>query len=316
MHALFLGPLLDWLRDTWRLLVFWLLVLLAWSLGAGAVFVELVRRAAVLPDGAQDGLVLVLGAVLIGAKTTRSLLRRSYRASHAGAASPAVHAATLAPAVGASHPAFARLLASYGDRDFVDWVLARVDPAAPVEEAVDYASQWHSTWRQSVGFDEGPARRARHEAAHAIVAHELGCTVTDVTIERAGDSGGRANFILPVPFPTVQDGAWILITALLAGQSTDHARRLYDGGSRGDITQVTQLVATILSTGLKPAGYDGPLTSDALILVARARADEILAARDEELAVLTAQLVEQRTMSGAAARAVLGPVREEAPAST
>lgn len=312
MRALSLAPLLDRLRETWPVLVFWFVVFLIWSLGGGAAFVELVRRAAVLPDDTQDGMILLLGSVLIGAKAARALLRRSR--AHAGAAPLARHVATLAPAGGASHPAFARLLTMYRDRDFVTWVLARVDPAATVDEAADYAAQWHPTWRQSIKVDEGPTRRARHEAAHAIVAHELGCTVTDATIKQSGDFGGRANFILPVPFPPVQDGAWILITALLAGQSTDHAHGLHDGGSRGDIAQVIELAATIISTGRTPAGYDGPLTSDALILAARARADEILAARADELASLTAELVEHRTMAGAAIRAVLGPVRADAPA--
>lgn len=188
-----------------------------------------------------------------------------------------------------------------------------MDPAASVDEAIDYASRRHPTWQQGVAADDSLPRRARHEAAHAVVAHELGCTVTNVTIEAHGDSGGRAAFVLPLPPPPAHDGAWILMTALLAGQSTDHAHDVHDSGSRADIAQVLQLTAMIIATGRTPTGYDGPLSSDALITAARARADQILTTRSEDLASLTSALLEHRTMTGATVRAALGPVHTDTP---
>ncbi|QJW38700.1 hypothetical protein [Cellulosimicrobium protaetiae] len=84
MRALLLDPLLNWLRETWRLLVLWFVVFLTWLLGGGTVFVEIVRSAAVLPDGAQDELVRLLGSVLIGVVAARVLLRHRYHAQASG----------------------------------------------------------------------------------------------------------------------------------------------------------------------------------------------------------------------------------------
>jgi len=312
MRPLLRDPLLDWLRETWRLLVLWFVVFLTWLLGGGTVFVEIIRSAAVLPDGAQDELIRLLGSVFIGVVAVRVLLRRRFHAQARGFASAPTRHVAVASTRG-HHPAYGYLLATYRDHVFVAWVLARVDPAASVDDAVDYASRWHPTWQQGIAVDDSLPRRARHEAAHAIVAHELGCTVTNVTIEAHGDSGGRAAFVLPLPPPPAHDGAWIQMTALLAGQSTDHAHDVHDSGSRADIAQVLQLTATIIATGRTPTGYDGPLNSDALITAARARADQILTTRSEDLVSLTSALLEHRTMTGATVRAALGPVQTDTP---
>lgn len=84
MRVLLLDPLLNWLRETWRLLVLWFVVFLTWLLGGGTVFVEIVRSVAALPDGAQDELIRLLGSALIGVVAARVLLRRRFLAHASG----------------------------------------------------------------------------------------------------------------------------------------------------------------------------------------------------------------------------------------
>jgi hypothetical protein len=73
---------------------------------------------------------------------------------------------------------------------------------------------------------------------------------------------------------------------------------------------VIRCATSIISTGLHPAGYDGPLTLDGLITEGVDRASSLIAAHDAAIDALTDKLLAADTISGYDLHQVLRGIRE------
>lgn len=134
-----------------------------------------------------------------------------------------------------------------------------------------------------------PQHRACHEAAHAVTVVAMGGTVVSLDIRRSGNWGGLCLAHLPDSMP-VADSLWAQMVHALAGNAIDLAGGHHDQGALSDIGCAMQAAAGIISTGRRPAGYDGPLTFDGLIGAARDLARTILAVNVEQVESIAAHL--------------------------
>lgn len=132
--------------------------------------------------------------------------------------------------------------------------------------------------------------RACHEAAHAVAIVAMGGTVISVDIHCSGNQGGQCQAHLPDSMPVV-DSLWAQMVHALAGNVIDLAGGHHDQGAQSDIGFAMEAAAGIISTGHRPAGYDGPLTFDGLLAGARAQARSILARNAEHVESIAARLV-------------------------
>ena len=151
---------------------------------------------------------------------------------------------------------------------------------------------------QSRGRIDGPGR-ARHEAAHAVVARALGHTVTCADIRHAGDRSGRVEFVPPLPSRGMGPDLWDELTIAMAGSALDLAEGRHHAGSRDDIQLAEATAAALISTGHTPEGADGPLGTIArATAAARARAARILTDHRDQVDVLAAALIRRRRLTG------------------
>lgn len=118
---------------------------------------------------------------------------------------------------------------------------------------------------------------ARHEAAHAVVATALGARVIDADVTRAAGWDGHCSYTFPAA-TALQDLAYARIAISLAGNVIDLATGRHDTGSLDDVRSAHEMAAAVISTGHRPAGYAGPLTTDGLLEGGRVRAAHLLAA--------------------------------------
>ncbi|MDN5768926.1 MAG: hypothetical protein L0H96_24720 [Humibacillus sp.] len=135
-----------------------------------------------------------------------------------------------------------------------------------------------------------PQHRARHEAAHAVTIAAMGGAVVSLDIRRSGNQGGQCLAHLPDAMPAV-DSLWAQLVHALAGNAIDLAGGHHDQGAQSDIGCAIQTAAGIISTGHRPAGYDGPLTFDGLLSGARDQAGIILTVYNDQLESIVARLV-------------------------
>lgn len=152
--------------------------------------------------------------------------------------------------------------------------------------------------------DESKHRRARHEAAHAVVMLALGYQDVTAHIKISDKIGGSATG--STKLTTLIDGGQAradisygqIITAL-AGHQVDTETGNHDFGSDSDFASVINHVTAVLSVGLVPRGHDGPLSSDSLIASAREHVGHILDENKDSLDLITEFLVKHRVMSPA-----------------
>lgn len=256
----------EFLADRSIRLAPWVALLVAWNLVGYDVVTSL---------DVQQVVQLVVSAVLV-AFLLRAVMRPRAKVHATPAAGDGVARRAPGPSRIATHPAWGRLRDAYRDGDFAVWVLARVEPDASTDEVLQCAALWRPQWEASKDLALEPASVALHEAAHAVVADALGCTVTHVTTVPRGGLAGATSYVSPIPRLEAQDVAWIAMVVALAGRAADHARGLHDSGSTTDVQRALALAASIISGGRCPRGYRGPLTTDAMIAAARDRASSIL----------------------------------------
>lgn len=147
--------------------------------------------------------------------------------------------------------------------------------------------------------DEATRRRtARHEAAHAVVALHGGGTNLHVDIRQTigsngVGSGGRLSF--RTDHLSHVEGHWLTMQIAHAGNIVDqeisHQR---DDGAMGDMSTGLTAAAGVLSTGQRPDGYTGNLSTDALMAGARQQARETLTEQRDALDALTEALLDPR----------------------
>lgn len=122
---------------------------------------------------------------------------------------------------------------------------------------------------------EGLPRRARHEAAHAVVAAAMGAQVERVDVFQVGGRGGRcvAEVLDEQPLCEV---FWARLVIALAGNVVDIEAGSRDAGAQTDIRDALERAAAIISTGDRPSGYTGPVSSDGLLAAAGGRARRLV----------------------------------------
>lgn len=287
------------------------LVLAAWA-GAFSLYLGMEEW----DRQARLALVFGVGCCVPAWAALLGLRRVSWQQRHEAvgreATIPAVLASTLA--VPDCQAEVWKVLADQRGANFAGWAIAQLDAEATPVEALKFADRWYRRWNTARGPAATDQSRAAHEAAHAVVAHVLGCTVTSVSIvpSTGDESAGRTVVHLPVPRVSPASQHLILMSVLLAGRDEDTTNGLHDTGSRDDMAKLVQCAAAIISTRRQPAGHHGPLTTDALIATAARRTIRILV--DQRLAVrhLAAVLVARRAIGGVDLRNLL-PAREGVP---
>ncbi|WP_147794720.1 hypothetical protein [Cellulomonas sp. Y8] len=154
-------------------------------------------------------------------------------------------------------------------------------------------------------------RVARHEAAHAVVAHAMGATLLMVRAVPNDESAGRCSWSAKSE-KCASDEAWRELCSAVAGavEVTEGAHAW--PGSRDDWGQAAAAAMFIASSGGRPVGFAGPLSVDRLLEAARGHAAALLAANAPALDELTAALVARGTLDGEDAVAILTGVKPAA----
>lgn len=200
------------------------------------------------------------------------------------------------------------------------WVRTTAGADASIQDLLDRAAQHSSWWEhrcrnthrslESVETDLDPARLptliARHEAAHALVAHDMGATVLELTY----DTQDGHCMAIWTHDQTQPDRLWTMMTYNLAGVASDQREGAFNTGSQQDLDQVHDLTLALISLGRSPSEHHGPLTSDALITSARRRALEVLQrSPDRHGELAEALLHEGPTLPGLRIAEILGSPR-------
>lgn len=154
-------------------------------------------------------------------------------------------------------------------------------------------------WRRTVLTPSAGSRsrRARHEAAHVVVARALGNNAT-ANIHESGPVTGTTSYTHPWSLRTV-DRAFNDMTVGIVGNIVDVDTSHHDEGSSSDIDQILKECVLILSTGQRPTGYSGKLTIDGLIAAARARAALLLEFNTAATDTITEILIQRSQISPA-----------------
>lgn len=149
---------------------------------------------------------------------------------------------------------------------------------------------------------EPDERRARHEAAHAVVGALTGMRIAGVSIVRDGASGGRTR-AYPNPEDSFPDAAWASLVTLLAGQIADVE---HDGGSANDWSRVIELVAVLIACGQQ---HPGTLTFDSIVGEASEQARTLLTESREPVEAVTTALLRRSRLTGAQFEQIMAGAR-------
>lgn len=197
-----------------------------------------------------------------------------------------------------------RLIHRFRDKDFAEYMLARSDPGWTTKQLMEHALESHPAWLKS---NELPARIdvAHHEAGHALLAHLNELTVLRVTSRPKGFTAGRCEYYAnPVTRPA-KEVVWAKLKTALAGQAVDHARGIRDAGSASDMQSCFAHAYSLISIGEKPDGYEGDLTTDALIATAREIADAAVKQHMDTVSGLAEQIALRGALNGREVRLFL-----------
>ncbi|UQN30484.1 hypothetical protein [Brachybacterium kimchii] len=125
-------------------------------------------------------------------------------------------------------------------------------------------------------------RRAEHEAAHTVAAHELGAVITGVwaTGSRASQIGGAVHSSIAGLGATGVAHEWASAVGALAGTVWDQNHGITDQGGRNDLQIVAGLLTQILIWGERPPGFEGPMTYESLLTGLTTRTRQLLTDND------------------------------------
>lgn len=271
---------------------------LTWIAGGAAVVVQMVKGVPAMEVEHQVLLAILVG-LLISARAIRRAVHRYRRETDSlstttSISSPAFAIARPPERLPSEFDAVKIKLSRTYDAEFVRMVLtfSRIDE--PIEVIEHRAASFRASLDGQRELPEG--RRARHEAAHAVVAHHAGMGVSSLSIEIAAFSGGRVQSYSD-PLMSPQDDHMARLMFSLAGLIEDRRNGEHDIGSTQDMESVARLVAALLSIGLAPTGFDGPLTYDSIIAHASTQVDQVLTEHEAQVAEIAARLVEHRRLS-------------------
>ena len=140
---------------------------------------------------------------------------------------------------------------------------------------------------------------ARHEAAHAVVAHKIGARVNLVTIVPNSRSWGHNDVDLGSSCGAA-DGLFNLMTVCMASVIVEAdqlaACAKSDVGPSEDVTRTVVAAARIVALGVAPTDFQGALSVDQLVAAAASRARHLLGEHESAVAAIADALVEERTL--------------------
>lgn len=136
--------------------------------------------------------------------------------------------------------------------------------------------------------------RARHEAAHAVVALAFGMTVHRVDILVRNNSGGQVHWSAPDSRHCEPvDGMWARIVIGLAGMVVEHGDGVHDTGPDDDIRNAMLYAMKIICVGSRPQTYPtGEFTVEGIFTAASKEAERILDRNAEIVERIQARLLE------------------------
>lgn len=248
-------------------------------------------------SAAKQGTLLFL---LLFAVTAVWLVRRMYSLSRAPIGDDWQDENPHAPEAHDSTPdPFDSLRAELGF-DAVALAIYRSPRGADLHTVTRLARQFRNTAYPTVVSLE---QAASHEAAHAVAAWILGGTVAEVAVDAADASG----YVLPVfPLDTApQDRLWMEMVTFLAGSVMDRSQGLDHDGSWSDYEHFVSMVTRLISLGVNPIDYDGPLLLDLITQGATRRAEGILSENLVLVERLAAALVVKNKLDGHEVREIL-----------
>lgn len=146
-------------------------------------------------------------------------------------------------------------------------------------------------------------RRARHEAAHAVVALAVGREGVHADVVIRGVSGGQTRF--GFGDSKVANAAFEDMTITSAGHIVDIRGGHFDRGSHADMRLLMEGALLILSSGQKPDGHDGDLTTDSLVLGAKRAAERILEAHADSVDRISDELEQKHAVGDRRLRELL-----------
>ena len=190
---------------------------------------------------------------------------------------------------------------------FRRWIEAQLEAGQDRGAAAQRLRPAWEAWRARDRIDE--QARARHEAAHAVVAHSLGHTILSADIRHAGDRGGRVESVPPLPSRGAGPDLWDALTITVAGNVLDLAEGRHNISSRDDIRAAETIAAAMISTGHAPDPDAPPRTIARAADDARARANWILITHKSQVNALAAALIERRALTGRQVHDLLRPER-------
>ncbi|MFT4284311.1 MAG: hypothetical protein QM598_05695 [Protaetiibacter sp.] len=178
---------------------------------------------------------------------------------------------------------------------------AKYGPRAPTG-AVAVAAKAEE--RTPEGFPD--ARRARHEAAHAVVALALGLQNVRANIAIRGIVGGQVDYDRDLASATpVADQAFERMIINFAGQIVDVDAGHADWGAVADMGAVVEAAFLVVSTGARPERLQGEVTIDSLARQASEAAACILEVHRAAVDRIQSALVEHRVLADAQLRALM-----------
>ena len=190
---------------------------------------------------------------------------------------------------------------------FRRWIEAQLEAGQDRGAAAQRLRPAWEAWRARDRIDE--QARARHEAAHAVVAHSLGHTILSADIRHAGDRGGRVESVPPLPSRGAGPDLWDALTITVAGNVLDLTEGRRNISARDDIRAAETIAAAMISTGHAPDPDAPPRTIARAADDARARANWILITHKNQVNALAAALIERRALTGRQVHDLLRPER-------
>ena len=162
--------------------------------------------------------------------------------------------------------------------------------------------------------DPGPVftvhRRARHEAAHAVVAIARDAAIAYANIAVVGEVGGTVRW-RGYPRSSRADQLWDMLVVGMAGHVVDvDAGHGNDACASRDLTVVGQAAFELVVNGHRPEGYDGPLELRDVVDAARTEARRITIERAAAIGRVASALAQQKWLRDWQIRELCDPVED------
>lgn len=190
--------------------------------------------------------------------------------------------------------------------EYADWVIAQVDDR-DYEVVREFAEQNYDKWNDAGKRTDDSL--ARHEAAHAVVARALGMVVTKVSIEPQIGTLGRVDITLDLDAPSYAEAVWSRIAAQLAGGIIDSESGVYGGGSNNDNSLALRDIMSVIASGTRPRGYEGPMTIEGIVADRSKVAREIIDQNRDRVDSLASELLSSGTVPPWNVRHMLRDIR-------